>query len=328
MSMTRFQFAAVALALFFLAPLSFAAEPFELKNGDRVAFIGDALIERDIQFNYLETLLSIRYHGRGIVFRNVGWSGDTVWGESRAVFGSPADGYKALIKMIGEVQPTVAFFNYGLNESFEGKEGLARFEEGYNTLLNDLEKTAKGCRGVLLSPIAFQNSDAHPMSKSARTSDNVKLYSDAVKSIAAKRNAIFVDLHAAFSVAAEAKNPRTDNGIHLTNAGYQHFAASVDKALSGKDSVVKFAAVTGVYESIGPRAIQAASPESLRALIAAKNLQFFNRWRPQNETYLFLFRKREQGNNAKDIPEFDPIIAKMEKDINQMAGEVAKTTKP
>ena len=63
------------------------AEPLDLKQGDRVAFIGDALIERDIQYNYLETLLSVRFHGRGVVFRNLGWSGDTVWGESRAVFG-------------------------------------------------------------------------------------------------------------------------------------------------------------------------------------------------------------------------------------------------
>ena len=39
-----------------------------------------------------------------------------------------------------------------------------------------------------------------------------------------------------------------------------------------------------------------------------KDELFFNRWRPQNETYLFGFRKHEQGQNGKEIPMFDPLI--------------------
>ncbi len=39
-----------------------------------------------------------------------------------------------------------------------------------------------------------------------------------------------------------------------------------------------------------------------------KDQLFFHRYRPQNETYLFLFRKHEQGNNAVEIPQFDPLI--------------------
>src|SRR5258706_15719792 len=61
-------------------------EPFEFKQNDRIVFIGDGLVERDLQYNYLETMLSVRLHGKGVTFRNVGWSGDTVWGESRGVF--------------------------------------------------------------------------------------------------------------------------------------------------------------------------------------------------------------------------------------------------
>jgi hypothetical protein len=42
---------------------------------------------------------------------------------------------------------------------------------------------------------------------------------------------------------------------------------------------------------------------------------FFHRHRPQNETYLFLFRKHEQGNNAVEIPQFDPIVDGFEEKI-------------
>ena len=52
--------------------------------------------------------------------------------------------------------------------------------------------------------------------------------------------------------------------------------------------------------------------EKLRAAINRKNELFFHRWRPQNNTYLFLFRKHEQGNNAVEIPQFDPLVAEQE----------------
>ena len=35
-------------------------------------------------------------------------------------------------------------------------------------------------------------------------------------------------------------------------------------------------------------------------------------------TYLFGFRKHEQGQNAKEIVEFDPLIAEQEKKIAEL----------
>ena len=59
-------------------------------------------------------------------------------------------------------------------------------------------------------------------------------------------------------------------------------------------------------------------PDKLRAMILRKNEMFFHRYRPQNETYLYLFRKHEQGNNAIEIPQFDPIVAEIEKKISAL----------
>ena len=58
-----------------------------------------------------------------------------------------------------------------------------------------------------------------------------------------------------------------------------------------------------------------AAAETLRDTINRKNQLYFNRWRPQNVTYLFLFRKGEQGQNAIEIPKFDPLVEKLEKEI-------------
>ena len=65
----------------------------------------------------------------------------------------------------------------------------------------------------------------------------------------------------------------------------------------------------GMWIDRGPEFEQA---EELRQAILKKNELFFHRSRPQNNTYLFLFRKHEQGQNAKEIPQFDPLIKQQE----------------
>jgi hypothetical protein len=65
--------------------------------------------------------------------------------------------------------------------------------------------------------------------------------------------------------------------------------------------------------------------EALRRTINEKNLLFFYRWRPQNITYLFGFRKHEQGRNAIEIPQFDPLVDAKEKEIARLRRPVAHT---
>ena len=60
------------------------------------------------------------------------------------------------------------------------------------------------------------------------------------------------------------------------------------------------------------------SLEPVRQAIRKKNQLYFYRWRPQNETYLFGFRKHEQGKNAKEVAEFDPLVAEAEAEIDKL----------
>ena len=67
--------------------------------------------------------------------------------------------------------------------------------------------------------------------------------------------------------------------------------------------------------------------DALREATIQKNRLFFHRWRPANETYLFLFRKHEQGQNAKEIPMFDPLIAEKEGEIEVMRTALLESLK-
>ena len=71
----------------------------------------------------------------------------------------------------------------------------------------------------------------------------------------------------------------------------------------------------GVTLDRGPDFDQA---EKLRQAIVAKNRLYFYRWRPANVTYLFGFRKQEQGQNAIEIPKFDPLVAEKEQEIAKL----------
>ncbi len=71
--------------------------------------------------------------------------------------------------------------------------------------------------------------------------------------------------------------------------------------------------------------LDVAQAEKLRQTIIAKNRLYFYRWRPENETYLFGFRKHEQGQNAREIPQFDPLVAAKEKEIAKLRVPVPHT---
>ena len=61
---------------------------------------------------------------------------------------------------------------------------------------------------------------------------------------------------------------------------------------------------------------------ALRRAVIAKNRLYFHRWRPQNTTYLFGFRKREQGNNATEVAEFEKLVAIQEAEIDRLKAKV------
>src|SRR5947209_3080317 len=195
----------VSLAL----PLAAAPPRFTLADGDRIVFVGSTLVERDGQFGYFETQLNLHIPDARFTFRNLGWSGDTVWGEARASFGTPKDGYKKLVQDVTNAKPTVLLLNYGMNESFEGAAGLPRFIEQFNALLDDLSKT--GAKVWLIGPNRHEDL-GRPLPDPTRHNEQLKQYIAAIAQLAARRGCGFVDLFQWLP----AEQRLTDDGIHFS----------------------------------------------------------------------------------------------------------------
>ena len=224
------------------------AAKFELHDGDRVVLLGNTLIESDQRFGYLGTALTERYPGRNIQFRNLGWSGDTVWGEARAQFGSAADGFRALAEHVAALHPTVILVSYGTNESFAGEAGLQKFLDGLNTLFDALDENH--ARIIVLSPLREETLGA-PLPDPGPQNARLALYCTAFRDVAAERGYGFVDLFDRLIPDDSARGGRqpstlltvaaslpptehlTSDELHLNELGYFHFADTIETALLG-----------------------------------------------------------------------------------------------
>lgn len=375
------------LALLLAAPAG-RADEFTLDDGDRVVMLGSTLVEREQRYGWWELALTTRFVGKKVTFRNLGWSGDTVFGDSHTGFAYTrthvADvktGFEHLVEHTKSLKPTVLIVGYGTNESFEGEKGLEKFVKGLNVLLDSLAPTK--AKVVLLSPMQ-QGDVGKPFPDPTKNNKNLRLYADAIAEVAKKRKATFVDLYELLGDPAKQKDA-TENGIHLTDHGYKWSAEALVKGLGiekpwqveldvkakkviaakgakvewldGKGLKVKVTEerlgtarrglrLKGLPPGASARVkqgnsgivadeagwekgsivlldfrtgvkVEATRMDSLRQAIIDKNELYFHRWRPQNETYLHGFRKHEQGKNAIEIPKFDPLIEKKEKEIQE-----------
>ena len=382
-------FGVVALGVLTSNALAAEQPRFQWKDGDRVVLIGDTFVERDQKYGYLEALITSQNPDKSITFRNLGWSGDTALGLSRARFGPPREGFEHLRDHVLALKPTVLIVGYGMAESFGGDAALPKFVSDLNTTLDSLALTK--ARIILLSPIAHEDL-GRPLPDPAKHNESLAKYRDAVRKVAEDRSAWFIDL---FDPTVSAHDygidPLTENGIHPSAYGHWYFSSVIDMdlrkvkkeptwdvridlrgekpgektsrtkikvteasrerirfktndanlpialpaegspeaviwlgskralrvtglapgsfslSIDGKEVATADAGnwAKGVPIELGPEYDQA---EALRSAINAKNLLYFYRWRPQNETYLFGFRKHEQGNNAREIPLFDPLV--------------------
>lgn len=392
-------FVALVPWLCWASPAVAESPPLEFKQGDRIAWVGGAFVERDQLYGYLETLLTTALPEKNLTFRNLGWSGDTVEGTARAVFGTPNDGFQRLLKDTKEAKPTLILVCYGANEAYAGESGLAAFEANYKKVLDQLA-AATGARLALVTP--HRHEFVNPRLPDPSLYNNkLPAYVSTIKKVASERKLPLVDLSelvpGGTSQSATPGEALTDNGIHFTEQGYWRVAPQIAKQLgvslktidvvidlktkshqasgatvkdlqidgdkirfTAKSERLPLAPAPALHSPVHPEKVALrltvkgldknktwsvlcdgqevklsgdshlehgglvlASPETeqvekLRHTINQKNELWFHRHRPQNETYLFLFRKHEQGRNAAEIPQFDPLIEAQEKIIAEL----------
>jgi glucose/arabinose dehydrogenase len=280
------------LLLPLLTGTAIAAPSFEFRDGDKAVFLGDSFIEREQYAGWIELAATTQFPDRNVTFRNLGWSADTPAGDSRNGLSlvqagrEPAgEGWNQLLKQLSEYEPNVIVLGYGTAASLPGGSAPEDFRANLTRLLDEAPKaTGKETRFLILGT-------------SPREDNNRQAIEAILSETATKRNIPFV------SMDELAKDPsHFQNPIHLTDDGYKAAARIIERSL-------------GWQEKPWDKGNQA---ETLRQHIIRKNEWFLHRSRPANMAYIFGFRKREQGRNAGEIPQFDALIAEEDAAIAKM----------
>ena len=272
--------------------------PLTLAPGDRIALIGNTLLERAQDFGHFEALLQQRYPRHQLVVRHLAWSADAIDLQPR-----PAN-FADTEQHLKHEQADVIFAAFGFNESFAGEAGLEAFRKGLSAYVAGLKSKAyngkSAPRIVLVSPIANEN--VAGVAAADRNNAQIKAYVDAVRDVAREQQVGFADV---FTATEEAmRDPGSDltlNGIHLTQEGDWLFSEALYRAAIG-DEV--------------PTLNQA-----LRGAIVDKNRQYFRRYRPLNTFYYTGGRNKAYGylDFLPAMRNFDLMVANRDRRIWDLA---------
>jgi hypothetical protein len=274
-----------------VCPRARAADPL-LRPGDRLAIVGGTLVERMQSYGALEAELQCRRPQWRLTVRNLGWSGDDVHGIARKRFDGPEDGFARLLEDIGTADPSVVLVAYGFAEASDGADAVGRLGAGLQRLAGQIRQQQR--RVVLMMPFALPG---------FRTPDYDRWIRRCRRIVAEVGDQM--DIPVITTDALVGPGQLSHDRLLPSGQGYRRLADQLADRL------------------VGGRPCRAAA-DRLAGRIAEKNQLFFHRYRPQNETYLFLFRKHEQGNNAAEIPRFDSLVDQADQSIWEAAAAIGQ----
>ncbi|MBL9142610.1 MAG: hypothetical protein JNM99_02910 [Verrucomicrobiaceae bacterium] len=257
----------LALLLTCFAFTAFAQLPLELKPKQRIVLIGNTLFDRMRDYGQFEAMLQQRFAKEEVTVRNLAWSADEVALRPRP------DGFGDLNEHLTEAKADVILAAFGFNESFKGIEAIPEFEALLKAFLIELKSHryngTSAPRIVLVSPTALEDLGA-PLPPAKPTNERLAAYTESMKKVAAAEGVGFVDVFAAtleaFGKKATSGETRTINSIHLNEAGYTVFAEQL---------------FNGLLHETPPT----VNP-NVRAMVDAKEEQWFYHYRPLNYYYI------------------------------------------
>lgn len=238
-----------------------AVRSLELKAGDHVAILGNALPDRMQHSGYFESLVHGYYPEHKLIFRNLSAAGDEVHTWFRS------ENFGTRDEWLNKVQADVIFAFYGFGESFKGEAGIQEFKANLKKFLDEVRAknfSGKGNpRVVLFSPIADEKHSDPNYPDPTRNNANLALYTKAMGEVAEENGVQFVDLFGPSQKIyeqARGKESLTVNGHYLTAEGERMLAPLMFEAVFGSKP-------------------QGANLEKLRQAVNEKNRQWHQRYR-------------------------------------------------
>lgn len=234
-----------------------------LNKGSHIILIGNNLGSRMMEYGFFETEMHVRYPDSMLYIRNMCDGGETPgfrphsgrpapWAfpgaekfQSELATNSESEGHleypdQWLTRHKADI--ILAFFGY--NESFQGPAGLENFTAELDSFvkytLNQKYNGVAAPKLALVTPIAFQDLSAKmDVPDGKKENENLSLYAEAIRQVAAKNNVPVVDV---FTPTKDwfdkGKDQLTIDGSQLNSDGYAKFSKLLaDNTFGSHDAV-------------------------------------------------------------------------------------------
>ena len=241
-----------------------SAQRIEISQGERVVIVGSGMASRMTKFGHFETEMYLNFPDKNIQIRNMADEGNTPGFRPHPGrhyeyhFAFPGakelvhESYRIDTKSEGHFESPdqwltrlradtiIAFFGY--NSSFEGEDGLERYEKEFEGFVKHTLTQRYNGYGppqlVVVSPTAFEEKPRNfdgPDGESINR--NLELYTDAMAVIASNHGVLFVD---AFNVSKQwytGNDILTNDGVLLNGMGYLKLAKFLSESIFGSRSI-------------------------------------------------------------------------------------------
>jgi len=232
----------------------------ELNKGSHIVLIGNNLGSRMMNFGHFETEMHLRYPDSLLFIRNMCDGGNTPGFRPHSSRNSPwafpgAEKFQTELaepsgsighfdsedKWLSRLKADIIIAFFGYNESFQGKEGLENYKAELKAFIqhtkNQMYNGSKPPQLALVSPIAFADLSADKdLPDGVKENQNLSLYSEAMREIAAADSVLFVDaFHPTQMWFQKDAGQYTSDGFQLNDEGYHKFGVLLADDIFGKD---------------------------------------------------------------------------------------------
>ncbi len=133
------------------------AEPFPLRGGERILFLGDSITNAGMYVEYVDAYLRTRFPEKRFELLNLGLPSETVSGLSEPDHPYPRPNvHERLDRALARTRPDVVVACYGMNDGIYypfAEERFERYRQGIRTLLEKCR--AAGAKVTLMTPPPF-----------------------------------------------------------------------------------------------------------------------------------------------------------------------------
>lgn len=290
------------------APKKGQLPPVTIPSDSLTVLYGNSLINRLQEEGSFEAYIQateFKEPGHKNQFRSMAYVGDQVHFRIRPEKFSNHNAY--LVKQWTADQVIMAF---GGNESHRGPDGLAAFKEQLNSYLDIITERHPCKHYVLCSPIAAEENSRIVNFGAEARNQNLKLYSDAIASVAKNREMKFVDLFTPTKTLFRKTDGKfTTDGIHLNDLG----ASKVGKLLA-QNLLDK---LTKPVDSTTPGFI------ALKKLVSRKAYEVAQCYHPSNGISYYGTRARDYEYTA-EIPHHLALANQLDQAIWHQAKNLEK----